>query len=243
MMKKVKITISFVIILLTIFNLNKILAAESTSDNFTILGTIQIPKTGIKYPILEQVSTTAIETGISKLYGPGLNKVGNTVLIGHNYRNDEFFSKNKNLVNGDAIYITDSDNVTEKYVVYNIFETTPEDTSFYTSDSNGDKIITLTTSTDDSRNRIIVQARSTGVSNDNIDITTTSPSPSSSVVQSSGGTNNTNTNTSIISNTSSQNTNTTTKTDLPKAGRSYTLMLAILVVGVSIIVFYVKKKI
>ena len=37
----------------------------------------------------------------------GLNKVGNTVIIGHNYRNGTFFGSNKKMNEGDKVYITD----------------------------------------------------------------------------------------------------------------------------------------
>ncbi len=36
-----------------------------------------------------------------------LNKPGNTVIAGHNYRNSRFFSNNKKLNIGDKIYVTD----------------------------------------------------------------------------------------------------------------------------------------
>ena len=130
-----------------------------TYKGFVVLGTIEIPKTDVKYPILDQVSTKAIETGVSKLYGPGLNQVGNTVIIGHNYRNGMFFSNNKKLTNGDKIYITDNDGNKLTYTIYNKFQTTPEDTSFYSRDTNGKPEVTLQTCTDDSKARIIIEAR------------------------------------------------------------------------------------
>lgn len=66
---------------------------------FNVIGKIRIPKTDIEYPILEEASGQAIEVAIGKLYGPGINEVGNVVLIGHNYRNGTFFSNNNKLSN------------------------------------------------------------------------------------------------------------------------------------------------
>ena len=122
-------------------------------------GTIQIPKTKVKYPVLEKVTNKSIETAVAILYGVGLNQPGNTVIVGHNYRNGLFFSNNKKLQNGDKIYITDNTGTKLTYTIYNKFETTPEDTSFYTRDTAGKPEITLSTCTDDSSARIIIFAK------------------------------------------------------------------------------------
>ncbi len=75
---------------------------------YDVIGSIQIPKTKVKYPIVNSAEPAAMDTAIVVLYGPGLNEEGNTVIVGHNYRNGGFFGNNKKLENGDIIYITDS---------------------------------------------------------------------------------------------------------------------------------------
>ena len=130
-----------------------------TYKGFVVLGTIEIPKTNIKYPILEKVTKKSIEVAVALLYGPGLNQPGNCVIIGHNYRNGLFFSNNKKLENGDKIYITDNSGTKLTYKIYNKFQTTPEDTSFYQRDTDGKPEITLLTCTDDTKNRLIIEAR------------------------------------------------------------------------------------
>ena len=88
-----------------------------------------------------------------------MNSVGNVVLIGHNYRNGQFFSNNKKLVNGDKIYITDLKGNKVTYVVYNVYQTSVSDTESYNRDTNGKREITLSTCTDASNDqRIIVLA-------------------------------------------------------------------------------------
>lgn len=42
----------------------------SKYKNFTILGEIQIPKTKVKYPVLQEMTPKALNTAVSKLYGP-----------------------------------------------------------------------------------------------------------------------------------------------------------------------------
>ena len=123
------------------------------------IGTIKIPKTNIEYPILAECTKTTIEMAVAKMYGPNPNEVGVLTLVSHNYKNATLFSNNKKLSNGDAVYITDLNNNKVKYVIYDKFETTPEDTSFMMQDSGGKKIIALSTCTDDSKSRLILMAQ------------------------------------------------------------------------------------
>lgn len=126
---------------------------------FDVAGTIEIPKTNIKYPVLTKVSKKGLETSVAIQYGVGLNEIGNTVIVGHNYRNGLFFSNNKKLSNGDSIYITDNSGTKIKYVIYNKYETTPEDTDYMLRDTAGKREISLSTCTDDSSKRLIIWAK------------------------------------------------------------------------------------
>ena len=132
---------------------------KTTYKGFNVVATIQIPKINIKYPILEKVTKRSLETSVAKLYGPGLNEVGNNVIIGHNYRNGTMFSNVKNLTNGDAIYITDTKGRKVKYTVYKIYRTSGDDASYMTRNTNGKREISLSTCTDDSKARTIVWAK------------------------------------------------------------------------------------
>lgn len=126
---------------------------------FYVLGTIEIPKTGIKYPVLEKETIKSLEVAVAYYYGPGLNQVGNTTIAGHNYRSGAFFGKNKQLSNGDIIYITDNSGQKVKYTIYNIYKTTPDDAAYLTRDTKGAREISLTTCTDDSKGRLIIWAK------------------------------------------------------------------------------------
>lgn len=127
--------------------------------NFTILGQIEIPKTKVSYPVLAESSPKALNVAVSQLYGPGLNKIGNTVIIGHNNRNGLFFSNNKKLAIGDIVYITDSNGNKLTYTIYNKYETTDTDTEYMTRDTMGTREISLSTCTDDGSRRIVIWAR------------------------------------------------------------------------------------
>lgn len=129
-----------------------------TLNGLEVAGTIEIPKTNVKYAVLNDSSARALETGIAILYGPGLNKVGNTVLAGHNYRNGTFFSNNKKLSNGDKIYITDMSGKKVTYEIYKKYQTDANDFSYATRDTNGKREISVSTCTDDSSARLVLWA-------------------------------------------------------------------------------------
>ncbi|MCF0125727.1 MAG: sortase [Clostridia bacterium] len=131
---------------------------KPTYNGFVTLGTIYIPATECKYPILEKMTTTSLENGVVFVWGAGINKAGNTVIAGHNYRNGQFFSNNKKLNIGDKIKITDNDKKTLTYTIYNKFETTDNDTSFYQRDTGGKPEISLSTCTDNGKGRLIILA-------------------------------------------------------------------------------------
>ncbi len=134
--------------------------SKRTYKGFGVLGTMEIPATNLKYPILEpNVTTKKLDTAVVFLFGTEINQSGNTVIVGHNYRNGLFFSNNKKLNIGDKIYITDNDGKKLTYTIYNKFETTPEDTSFYQRDTGGKPEVTLSTCTDDSKARLIICAK------------------------------------------------------------------------------------
>lgn len=149
-------------------NLNSIENTGNSSNNpddgkvymegYEVIGSIKIPKTGIEYPILERQTTRSLELSITKFYGVGLNEIGNVTLTGHNYRNGLFFSDNKKLAIGDQILITDNSGTTITYIIYNIYETTPDDAEYMRRDTNGKREISLSTCNDDSSRRLIILA-------------------------------------------------------------------------------------
>ena len=130
-------------------------------QGFVMLGYITIPKTNVKQPILDQVTPDSLNAAVATLYpsNPQLNKPGNVVIVGHNYRNGKFFSDNNKLSIGDKINIKDNTGTELTYTIYQKFQTTEQDTSFYTRDTKGVPEITLSTCTDDSKARIIILAK------------------------------------------------------------------------------------
>ena len=127
---------------------------------YEVVGTINIPKTGIEYPILSEVTKKSLETSVAILYGPGVNQEGNTVIVGHNYRNKRFFSNNDKLTNGDTVILTDVYGQTVTYAIYNMYYTSPADADYMLREVEpGVREISLSTCNDDSSQRLIIWAR------------------------------------------------------------------------------------
>ncbi len=133
--------------------------AKQTYKGYAVLGRIEIPKTKVNYPVLDRTSDASMKVSVGVLYGVGLNEIGNTVIAGHNYRNGTFFSNNKNLQNGDLIYITDLTGRRIKYTIYNVYETSSSDFEYATRDTAGKREISLTTCTADVNARLVIWAR------------------------------------------------------------------------------------
>ena len=134
--------------------------AKQYLEGYEIVGTIRIPKTGIEYPVLSKVTKKSLETSVAILYGPGVNVPGNTVIVGHNYRNKRFFSNNDKLASGDEVILTDVYGETVTYIIYNMYYTSPDDAEYMLRNvEEGVREISLSTCNDDSSQRLIIWAR------------------------------------------------------------------------------------
>ena len=126
---------------------------------YSTVGSISIPKINVNYPILSETSPSLLKVSVCKFWGSYPNQVGNLCIAGHNYRNKRFFSKVLNLVVGDIIEITDLNQNTLQYTVYDKYTVDEDNVSCTSQLTNGEKIVTLITCTNDSKQRVIVQAR------------------------------------------------------------------------------------
>lgn len=131
----------------------------SNGKTYNTVGTINIPSINVSYPILTETSDILLKVSVCKFWGCEPNQVGNFCIAGHNYRNTRFFSKVPTLVVGDTIEITDLYNKTLKYSVYDKYTVDPRDVSCTSQLTNGKKVVTLITCTNDSKQRVVVQAR------------------------------------------------------------------------------------
>ena len=126
---------------------------------YNYIGRVVIPKIGVDYAILDHWSDELLRVSICKFHGSNPNEVGNLCLVGHNWRNKRFFSKVPTLEMGDLVEITDLNEVTIEYEVYDIHTVDPNNVDDTTQKTNGRKEVTLITCTDDSSQRVIVKCK------------------------------------------------------------------------------------
>lgn len=144
---------------------NQAIQTTANGYQYITIGTVNIPKINVTYPILDGLTDSTEETeellkiSTTKFWGADPNEVGNFCIVGHNYRNTKFFSKVPTLEIGDIVEITDLSGRTLQYKVYNKYEVDPTDVSCTTQLTNGKKEVTLITCTDDSKHRVVVKTR------------------------------------------------------------------------------------
>lgn len=132
---------------------------------YTTVAVIEIPKINIIYPVIYSTDTSEktiedlLKISVVKYWGPEANEQGNFCIVGHNYHNKRFFSKASTLKDGDIIYITDTNNKTLEYRVYDNYVVEPDDLRCTSQLTNGETDITLITCTMTGKQRTVIKAR------------------------------------------------------------------------------------
>ena len=144
-------------------NLNTQNESEAHIDaelgGYKLIAIIKIPKINLEYPILEKTNTESLNISITKFWGNEINEIGNVTLAGHNNLNGVMFGKIKKLSNGDIIELTDIQNITLKYEVFETKVIDPNDISCILPIEEGRREVTLITCTNGRSNRFIVKAK------------------------------------------------------------------------------------
>lgn len=149
------------------------IVAEETSENqenvtmngYNVIGIVKIPKIDLEYPILDIDTYNPEETkepmkiSIVKYWGGKVNEYGNLSIAGHNNYDGTMFGKTKKLEIGDIVELTDLENKTIQYQIYNIFVTDPNDITILETKDETIREVTLITCTNGNRNRLILQAK------------------------------------------------------------------------------------
>ena len=130
----------------------------SNGQIYNIVGTINIESINVNYPILAETSDTLLKVSVCKFWGANPNEVGNLCIAGHNYKNNKFFSNAPKLVVGDIIEIKDLNENTLRYRVVDKYTVDPNDVSCTSQLTNGKKVVTLITCTNDAKQRIVIRA-------------------------------------------------------------------------------------
>lgn len=126
-------------------NANVEIHTAPNGEKYSVIAALNIPSLGINYPILSSTSDALLKISLNKYWGANPNEVGNMVVLGHNYKDNKFFSKLSNIKNGAIVEITDLKGKTLKYKVYDTGIIDPYDNSCTSQLTNGQTEITLIT--------------------------------------------------------------------------------------------------
>lgn len=128
-------------------------------EGYQVIGTIQISKINIEYPILIESNEETLAKSIVRV-GDGLvNGIGNLTLAGHNYIDGSMFGKIDELEKDDEISILDLNGNKVTYKIFDKFVTTPDDVSILEPVQENKREVTLITCINGNKNRLIIKAR------------------------------------------------------------------------------------
>lgn len=140
-------------------NANTMIYTAEDGKKYEVIGTLNIPSLGIKYPVLSSTSEALLKISLNKYWGPNPHEVGNLCILGHNYENTKFFSKLHNIEIGDVVQLTDINGKTLDYIVYETDIVDPNNNDCTSQLTNGHTEITLITCHNKALQRFIVKAR------------------------------------------------------------------------------------
>ena len=132
---------------------------NSKGQKYRVAGQINIPKIGVNYPIVYETSEEYLKIAPTKLSGPDINEPGNVCIVGHNYKNNQFFSRLSELENDDKINLLDNKGKRVSYFVYDKYEVPETDLSCTNQDTKGKKEVTLITCTNKKNQRLVVKCK------------------------------------------------------------------------------------
>ena len=151
------------------FKLDTKINTTKSGAKYTTVAVIEIPKINIIYPVIysentsEKTTEELLKISVVKYWGPEANEQGNFCIVGHNYHNKRFFSRISTLKNGESIYLTDINNKTVEYKVYDKYVVNPDDLKCTSQLTNGQTELTLITCTMTGKQRTVLKARAVNV--------------------------------------------------------------------------------
>lgn len=153
----------------TVETFSKVVTEDSqenvTMNGYKVIGVVKIPKIQIEYPILDIDTYNPEETkepmkiSIVKYWGGKVNEYGNLSIAGHNNYDGTMFGKTKKLEIGDIVELTDLENNTIQYQIYDKFVTDPNDVTILATNDETIREVTLITCTNGNKNRLILKAK------------------------------------------------------------------------------------
>lgn len=128
-----------------------------------IIGTLEISKINLKYPILSYSDEENLNISPCRFAGPLPNQIGNLCIAGHNNIDNSFFGRLYLLKVGDIIRIFDNKKNYKDYAIYTKYEIEKNDFECTSQDTAGKRIVTLMTCNSLKDTRIILRAEETSI--------------------------------------------------------------------------------
>lgn len=132
---------------------------EAILTEGSVIGIIEIPDIGIRYPVMEGTAASVLNAGIGHISETaGIGEVGNCVLCGHNgSRYGTFFTPLNQIETGDEVTIIDKNGQTHIYEVTETAVVDPYDNSIKAQGE--EKELTLFTCSQKGTMRFVVKCR------------------------------------------------------------------------------------
>lgn len=138
---------------------NKTKVVATQYKGYKVTANLQIEKLKIDTCVLEDYTKNAMEVCVTKFFGPNPNEIGNFCITGHNYITKNMFGYLYTLKNGDVLTLTDNENGTVRYKIYDKYKVNPSQTYGLSQRTNGKREVTLITCCNYSNERLIIKAR------------------------------------------------------------------------------------
>lgn len=142
---------------------NRYKASYINNSEPLIIGTLEIPKINLKYPILSYSNEENLNISPCRFAGPLPNQTGNLCIAGHNNIDNSFFGKLYILKIGDIIRIFDNKKNYKDYAIYIKYEIEKNNFECTSQDTAGKRIVTLMTCNSLKDTRIILRAEETSI--------------------------------------------------------------------------------
>lgn len=142
---------------------NRYKASYINNSEPLIIGTLEIPKINLKYPILSYSNEENLNISPCRFAGPLPNQNGNLCIAGHNNIDNSFFGKLYLLKIGDIIRIFDNKKNHKDYAIYAKYEIEKNNFECTSQDTASKRIVTLMTCNSLKDTRIILKAEETSI--------------------------------------------------------------------------------
>lgn len=125
---------------------------------YKVVAQLEIKSIALDTYILEN-NQNALNKAPIHFWGVNVNNIGNCCIAGHNFNKKNMFKNLYKVKIGDEIILSDNENGTISYKVYDKDIVLPEETQCVSQNTKGRRELTLVTCTNDSSHRIIIKAK------------------------------------------------------------------------------------